>query len=72
PEEYVRKPLHEVMNRNVLTVRPEDSVNQAAAKMIIERVGSLLVLDENGKAAGMITERDLVIALYHQLHLTLK
>jgi CBS domain-containing protein len=53
-------------------VRPEDSVNQAAAKMIIERVGSLLVLDENGKAAGMITERDLVIALYHQLHLTLK
>ncbi len=72
PEEYVRKPLHEVMNRSVLTVRPEDSVNQAAAKMIIERVGSLLVLDENGKAAAIITERDLVIALYHQLHLTLK
>jgi len=72
PEEYMGKPLHEVMNRNVLTVRPEDSVNQAAARMIIERVGSLLVLDENGKAAGIITERDLVIALYHQLHLTLK
>jgi len=72
PEEYMGKPLHEVMNRNVLTVRPEDSVNQAAARMIIERVGSLLVLDENGKAAGIITERDLVMALYHQLHLTLK
>jgi CBS domain-containing protein len=72
PEEFLKKPLSEVMNRQVLTINPEDSVNQAAGKMVVERVGSLLILDSEGKAAGIITERDLVIALYHQLHLTLK
>ncbi len=72
PEEFLKKRLEEVMTKNVLTVSPDDSVNRAAAKMVIERVGSLIIPAPDGRAQGIITERDLVIALYHQLHLTLR
>ena len=72
PEAYLKKRLEEVMSRNVITVGPDDSVNKAAATMVMERVGSLIIPSPEGKAQGIITERDLIIALYHQLHLTLR
>lgn len=49
----------EVMNKNVLKVSPDESVKKAAELMSQRNVGSILVMDE-AKLEGIVTERDLV------------
>jgi CBS domain-containing protein len=48
--------------RRVLTASPGDSLAEVARRLEAERVGALLVLD-GGVVAGIISERDIVIAL---------
>lgn len=43
----------------VASARPEESVQQALDRMIEHRVGSLLVMEE-GKVTGIVTERDVL------------
>jgi len=45
-----------------VTIGPDASIKDVARKMRTERVGSILVVDEEGKLRGIITERDLVFA----------
>lgn len=40
------------------TARPEDTVFEAVVNMEEHRVGCVVVLDDDGRACGMITERD--------------
>jgi CBS domain-containing protein len=47
----------------VFTVTPGTSLAQIAEQLSTRRIGSLLVLDEAGKVAGIVSERDLVHAL---------
>lgn len=44
----------------VITIRRSDTVKAAADKMLANKVGCLIVNDENGKFAGIVTERDIV------------
>jgi len=44
----------------VITVNRSDTVKSAAAKMFANNVGCLVVNDENGNFAGIVTERDIV------------
>lgn len=46
----------------VHTVTPATSVGQLAQQLTTRRIGSLLVLDEEGAVAGIVSERDLVRA----------
>ena len=48
------------MRRGVETIKDTDSAQQAAKKMKDKNVSSLVVVDENGKAKGIVSERDLV------------
>ena len=48
----------DVMSVSVTTVSPDDSLKQAATKMVDARVSGLPVLDESGKLVGIITEAD--------------
>jgi len=51
-----------IMSGNVLTVAPDASLQEAARKMSAERVGAVLVLEE-GKLRGILTERDVLRAV---------
>jgi CBS domain-containing protein len=46
-------------NSGVLSIGADRTVVEAARKMRDNRVGCLVVLDERGRAAGILTERDI-------------
>ena len=50
----------DLMRKNVFTIRDTASIQDTAKEMNNKKVSSLLVVDRNGKAKGLITERDLV------------
>jgi len=52
--------VKEVMNRNVKTVRPEDTVKDAAKIMNENHIGSLVVVSGTGEVVGIVTERDIL------------
>ena len=49
--------IGELMTTDVVTVAPDDRVRDALRKMIDHDIGSVVVA-EDGRAAGMFTERD--------------
>ena len=49
----------EIMSTDVITVRPEESLTEAAWTMRKHRVGSLPVMD-HGRVVGIITEADVL------------
>jgi CBS domain-containing protein len=52
--------VKEVMNRNVKTVRPEDTIMIAAQAMNQYHIGSLVVVSGPGEVVGIVTERDIL------------
>lgn len=44
--------------RSIVSIAPDASVFDAIKVMADESIGSVVVLDENGKLAGIVTERD--------------
>jgi CBS domain-containing protein len=50
------------MSRDLLTVAPEDTLGEAAEKMVGRGVGAALVMDA-GRLVGILTERDLLAAV---------
>jgi CBS domain-containing protein len=52
--------VSDLMRKNVFTIRETASIQNSAKEMNNKKVSSLLVVDRNGKAKGLITERDLV------------
>jgi CBS domain-containing protein len=53
--------VKEVMNRNVKTIRPEDTVKDAAKLMNENRIGALIVVSGPGEVIGIMTERDILV-----------
>jgi CBS domain-containing protein len=52
--------IKDVMTKTVETVRPDQSLQEAASKMKTLDVGPIPVVD-NGKLVGMLTDRDIVV-----------
>jgi acetoin utilization protein AcuB len=50
--------VKDIMTKQPFTVRPGDSVERAAVVMLEHRVGSLPVVGEDGRLAGIITDSD--------------
>ena len=48
---------------SVFTVTPGTSVAQVSQQLSVRRIGSVLVLDEEGGVSGIVSERDVVRAL---------
>jgi len=48
---------------NVLTIWPGASVRSAVERMASARVGALVVVDDDGKLTGVVSERDVLQAL---------
>jgi acetoin utilization protein AcuB len=64
--EIMALPLHEVMAKNVVTVKPADSVAAAAATMASKKINCLLVVVDR-KLAGIVTTYDLLDALANRM-----
>jgi CBS domain-containing protein len=54
------------MTTNVITIGAEAGVVEAVDKMIAGKIGSLPVVDEDGKLVGLLTETD-CLRCFHDL-----
>jgi len=54
----MRTPVKEVMEREVVTARPNMTVEEALALAQSKKVGGLVVVDENKKVVGIVTTND--------------
>ena len=52
--------VSDVMTRNVISVTPESTVEQAAKLMLARGISGLFVVDDKGDLAGVVTEGDLL------------
>lgn len=57
---------HSIMNPHPITCREHDSLNAAAQRLWEHDIGALPVVDDGGRAVGMITDRDIAMAAYTQ------
>ncbi|KKU10705.1 MAG: hypothetical protein UX13_C0005G0018 [Candidatus Woesebacteria bacterium GW2011_GWB1_45_5] len=57
-EKIVNDLLREIGPKPIYTIRPDNSVRDAARVMADLNVGALAVVDEDGKMVGIISERD--------------
>ena len=49
-----------IMQTELITVRPSDSVREAARMMLETKVGCLLVTEEDNTLVGIVTESDFI------------
>jgi signal-transduction protein with cAMP-binding, CBS, and nucleotidyltransferase domain len=54
------KSVSDVMTTKIQTIELQDNAHAAAKKMNNKNIGSLVVVDKNEQAVGIVTERDLV------------
>ena len=55
--------VRDVMSTPVEVIRDSASIREAAKRMIEEGIGSLIVVNDEGEALGIVTERDIVRAV---------
>jgi CBS domain-containing protein len=59
--------LTDLMTREVVTVAPEDTLGEAAAKMTEKGIGAVVVSDF-GRIIGILSERDIMRAVAGRTH----
>lgn len=59
--------VRDAMTKNVFTVHPDDHIEDAAVMMRDRHISALLVVDDNNKLVGIVTESDLFDALIDML-----
>jgi len=55
---FVTIPVAEAMHRDVVTVKPDDSVADVARTLLANKYGCLPVVDDVGDLIGIVTEAD--------------
>jgi CBS domain-containing protein len=55
--------LREIMTTGVITAEPEASAADVAQRMRDQNVGSVVIVDQGGAPAAMITDRDLAVRI---------
>lgn len=56
-EENINLPAKDLMNPNVVTVKPDATLKEVSELMNKQKIGSVVVVD-NEKVVGIVTERD--------------
>ena len=59
--------IGDLMTEDVLTVAPEDTLGEAAAKMTERGIGAVIVSDF-GRMIGILSERDIMRAVADRIH----
>ena len=52
--------VRDILVRRLITIHPDDSVEEAAARMVQRRISSLPVLDASGQMVGILTQVDVL------------
>lgn len=55
--------VRQIMQKQLITVLPSSTVHEAAIKMREQAVGSVLVVEEGWKLKGILTDRDITMAV---------
>jgi CBS domain-containing protein len=55
-------PVREVMTRAVVTLRPDQPVQEAADVLAGKAIGAAPVVDANGKIVGLLRDEDLIVS----------
>jgi CBS domain-containing protein len=55
-------PVREVMTRDVVTLRPDQSVAAAADVLAGKQIGAAPVVDGDGKLVGLLRDEDLIVS----------
>jgi CBS domain-containing protein len=58
--------LQELTDREVVTVSPQGLIRETAEKMAHENVGAVVVVDGERHVVGIVTDRDIALALATQ------
>ena len=58
--EFLQRPAEDVMVTHVTTLRPEDTLANAAYKFLHEQISGAPVVDEDGKCVGVLSVTDVV------------
>jgi len=53
--------VEDIMTKNPITINSKCTISEAAKLMSKNKIGSIIVVDENNNPIGIITERDLVV-----------
>lgn len=56
----LKKRVHQIMSRDLVTTVPDETVTNAAEKMLLEGVSCLPVVDDSRSLLGIVTIRDFV------------
>lgn len=59
----LKRHAHQIMKRQPVTATPEESVGQAARRLLDKRVSCLPVVGPDGEVLGIVTWRDLLRGL---------
>jgi CBS domain-containing protein len=54
--------VSEVMSRDVVTLRPDQSVEEAADVLAGKKIGAAPVVDTDGKLVGLLRDEDLIVS----------
>lgn len=55
--------VREFMQKDLVTALPSASIEEAARKLAEQNIGSILVTDKGGKLKGILTDRDIALAV---------
>ena len=55
--------VSKIMQKELFTILPTTTIHDAAIKMKEQRIGSIIVMEEGGKLKGMVTDRDIALAV---------
>jgi len=56
----LKKKAHQIMTRRVITISPEDTVEEASVIMLEKKFSCLPVLERSGAIVGIVTKTDLL------------
>jgi signal-transduction protein with cAMP-binding, CBS, and nucleotidyltransferase domain len=55
--------IKQLMNKNLVTVPINATIHDAALQMKKQNVGSILIVEDSGKLEGILTDRDIAMAV---------
>lgn len=55
--------VRQLMQKELITILPNATIRDAALKMKENNIGSVLIVDDGGKLKGIVTDRDITLAV---------
>jgi CBS domain-containing protein len=59
--------VSDIMVKDVVTAKKDDKIRDIAIRMYEKKIGSVVIVDDEGKPIGIVTERDLVYVVARAL-----